>query len=177
MRIEPAADTDCAALARVHVASWQHAYRHLLPADYLDALSVEKREAGWREVLARGGSQLLVARAAGEVLGFASFGKCRDGDAPAGRGELWALYASPQAWSRGVGRALWGAARAQLDALGFRDTSLWVLAGNARAIRFYTAAGFVAEPGSAKDVQLGGVTLREVRYIGRQGPTTAGATP
>jgi len=167
MRIEPAAEADCAAVARVHVASWQQAYRHLMPADYLDALSVEKREAGWREVLARGQPELLVARAADDVLGFASFGKCRDDDAPPGRGELWALYASPLAWSRGVGRALCDAARTRLDALGFGETSLWVLAGNARAIRFYTRAGFVADPGSAKDFQLGGVTVREVRYIGR----------
>ena len=167
VQIAPAVAQDCAQLAQVHVASWQHAYRHLLPAAYLDALSVEKREAAWREVLAQGRSELLVARVDGQVAGFASFGACRDEGAPAGRGELWALYVAPQSWSRGVGLALWRAAQARLEALGFHETSLWALAGNARAIRFYTSVGFEAEPDAARDFAMGGAKLREVRYVKR----------
>jgi ribosomal protein S18 acetylase RimI-like enzyme len=40
-----------------------------------------------------------------------------------------------------------------------------VLADNARAIAFYTKAGFLAEPDSAKEFELGGQTLKEVRFI------------
>ena len=39
----------------------------------------------WRDVLAAGDSQLLVARAGPQVLGFASFGSSRDADAPVRR--------------------------------------------------------------------------------------------
>jgi ribosomal protein S18 acetylase RimI-like enzyme len=173
LQIAPARADDCAELARVHVASWQHAYRHLLPAAYLDALSVDRREAAWRGVLAQGRSELLVARLDGEVAGFASSGACRDKDAPAGRGELWALYVAPQRWSRGIGLALWQATQARLAALGFHETSLWVLAGNVRAIRFYTTVGFAPEPGVAQDFEMGGTTLREIRYVA-QGPITTG---
>ena len=167
LQITPARAEDCAALARVHVASWQHAYRHLLPAAYLDTLSHERREAQWRDVLAQGKSELLVARSEGEVVGFASFGACRDQEAPPGRGELWALYVAPRHWSRGVGLALWQATQERLTALGLVETSVWVLAGNVRAIRFYGNLGFQPDPGAAKDFEMGGARLREVRYVVR----------
>ena len=167
LQITPARAEDCAELARVHVASWQRAYRHLLPVAYLDALSAERREAAWREVLAQGRSELLVARADGDVAGFASFGPCRDEGAPPGRGELWALYVAPRHWSTGVGLALWRAAQARLVALDFGETSLWVLAGNTRAIGFYASVGFAPEPGAAREFEMGGAKLREIRYVAR----------
>ena len=170
MHIAPATPDDCAAIASVHVASWQHAYRHLLRPAYLDALSVERREATWRQVLAEGSSELLVARVEGQVAGFASCGACRDEGAPPGRGELWALYAAPHVWAQGVGRGLWQASRADLVARGFHEASLWVLAGNARAIHFYETVGFVADADSAKDFELGGALVREIRYIARLDP-------
>lgn len=167
VHIAAATADDCPAIASVHVASWQHAYRHLLRPAYLDALSVERREASWRQVLAQGNAELLVARVDGEVAGFASFGACRDQDAPAGRGELWALYASPRVWTQGVGLGLWQAARTRLAARGFHQASLWVLAGNTRAIRFYETVGFAPDAASAKDFELGGALVREIRYIAR----------
>ena len=170
MHIAPATPDDCAAVASVHVASWQHAYRHLLRPAYLDALSVERREAAWRQVLAEGSSELLVARVDGQVAGFASFGACRDEGAPPGRGELWALYASPRVWTQGVGLALWQASRARLASRGFHEASLWVLAGNVRAIRFYETVGFAPDAATAKDFELGGALVREIRYIARLDP-------
>jgi hypothetical protein len=41
---------------------------------------------------------------------------------------------------------------------------MWVIAGNAHAIRFYLAAGFAAEPSPIKACTLGGETLQDVRY-------------
>jgi ribosomal protein S18 acetylase RimI-like enzyme len=35
---------------------------------------------------------------------------------------------------------------------------------NERAIRFYRAVGFVADPQPPKSFELGGATLREARY-------------
>jgi len=59
---------------------------------------------------------------------------------------------------------LWLAARRQLLAEGFQVVSLWVIAGNRRAIDFYERAGFVAEPGSRQTFELGGTKLEEIRY-------------
>ena len=41
--IRPAKSDDALEVARVHVRSWQAAYRGLLPDDYLDDLRAEER--------------------------------------------------------------------------------------------------------------------------------------
>jgi hypothetical protein len=52
---------------------------------------------------------------------------------------------------------------------GFLDVTLWVLKGNAGALRFYGANGFVVDPGVEKTVELGGAALVEVRLRKRLG--------
>lgn len=164
--IAPARPEDARAIAEVHVASWRQAYADQLPAAYLASLSVTDRETMWRELLQAGRVQVLVARAGESIVGFAACGACRDDDAPpAGRMELWALYLAPPAWSRGIGRALWLAVEAQLRAQHAASVSLWVIASNERARRFYAAAGFEVDAGSQNAFTLGGVELQEVRMV------------
>lgn len=165
MRIAAASFENARDVAAVHVTSWQSAYRGFFPPEYLANLSVEAREATWRQVLADGHSELFVAVEGDAVIGFVSFGPCRDEAAPSDRGEVWAIYVAPNAWSTGVGQALWRAASERLRTLGFRSVSLWVIEGNERARRFYSAAGFDVEAGSQKEFELGGAKLREVRMV------------
>jgi ribosomal protein S18 acetylase RimI-like enzyme len=42
-----------------------------------------------------------------------------------------------------------------------------VLAANARAIRFYEAAGFTIDAGSAASFELGGRQVQELRYASK----------
>jgi len=165
MQIVTAIPEDARAVARIHVTAWQEAYKSILSADYLAGLSVDKRESYWSEVIPKGSPVLSVAKVGDSVLGWVAFGKCRDADAPSVAGEIWAIYVAPDWWSKGVGKALWLQARQKLAADGYRTVSLWVLVNNARAIDFYKKAGFIAEPGSAKEFELGGQTLKEVRYV------------
>ena len=167
MRIAAASPEDLRDVAAVHVASWQNAYRGILPFEYLSNLSVDRREAAWRQVLTEGRSELLVATDGAAVVGFVSFGPCRDEAAPLDRGEVWAIYVAPSAWSTGVGQALWRVASERLRTQGFRSVSLWVIDGNERARRFYSAAGFNVEAGSEKEFEVGGAKLREVRMVVR----------
>ena len=116
MQIRPAVPGDAAAIARAHVASWQAAYRELLPQAFLDALSVAERTELWRNSLAKK-VPVLIAEQGGEVAGFIALGPCRDQDAQPGIWEIWAMYLVPDCWSQGVGRALWLAAREACVAL------------------------------------------------------------
>jgi len=165
MDIADASPEDCRAVAQVHVASWQAAYAGILAPEFLAALSVDRREEAWRQVLSEGRSQLLLGREEASVIGFSSFGASRDAGAPPRRGELWALYVHPDAWSTGAGRRLWQATQQRLLAQGYSSVSLWVLEHNARAIAFYLAAGFAIEAASAKEFELGGTRVREVRMV------------
>lgn len=114
-------------------------------------------------------SASAIAELAGTVKAFVSFGRRRDDNAPQERAEIWALYASPDAWDQGLGRALLAHALALLQAQGFRETSLWVLSGHARAVRFYGAAGFRPVAGSQKLFHLGGTQVEETQFLRQHG--------
>ena len=162
--IDAAAPGDAGSVARIHVQAWQAAYAGILSDEYLASLSVEKRAAMWREAIEQGTPELLVARVDGDVVGWVSFGPSRDPGAAPDVGEIWAIYVDPQQWATGAGRQLWLRARERLSQRGFASATLWVLAANARGIRFYEAAGFAPEPGSAKEFTLGGRVVQELRY-------------
>jgi ribosomal protein S18 acetylase RimI-like enzyme len=164
LHIRAATLSDAAAVATVHIRSWQAAYAHILPDAFLKGLSVAMRTTGWQKVLQAGESSVVVAAADEQIVGFVSFGHCRDAGAPERRAEIWALYALPESWGQGVGRQLLQHALAQIAGDGFQDTSLWVLAANARAVCFYERGGFLAVRGSEKRVPLGGVEVEELQF-------------
>jgi ribosomal protein S18 acetylase RimI-like enzyme len=164
MHIEPAALEDAHAVAEIHVLTWRAVYQGIVPAEYLAALSIEKREALWRESIAKGTPELRVAKIEGRVVGWIACGPCRDAGASARAGEIWAIYVAPSHWSRGAGRALWLSARERLRQAGYKSVSLWVLADNSRAIKFYLASGFALDLSSSRELRLGGKPLTEVRY-------------
>lgn len=145
MRIRPATREDARPIAEVHVASWRHAYRGLLPDDYLEKLSVDEREAQRLAWFAdpRSSSGVLVAEDdAGRVVGFATFGPSRDDDAPMGTGEVPAIYVDPTEVGKGIGRQLIEETAAALREAGFIRATLWVLEENESARRFYESVGW-----------------------------------
>jgi ribosomal protein S18 acetylase RimI-like enzyme len=107
MKIRPAGIADVAAVATVHVRTWQQCYRGIVPDDYLDGLSIQRREEQWREVLASGTTEVWVAESSTGVVGWIAFDASRDPDAEPSTGELQAVYVSPERWSSGIGRELW----------------------------------------------------------------------
>ncbi len=150
-------------VARVHVRSWQAAYRNLLPAEYLDSLRPEDRAA--RYVFENPDAAkpwTIVAEDDGLITGFATTAPARDSDAE-GCGELYALYVDPDCWGRGIGVELMKAARARLVELGFQQATLWVMKGNQRAERFYGIDGWEAD-GHERSEVMWGVTVNELRY-------------
>jgi ribosomal protein S18 acetylase RimI-like enzyme len=164
MVIRRALAEDSHGIALVHVSSWQHAYRGIVPQAHLDQLSVADREKRWVEYFDRGDSETLVADAEGQILGFISYGKSRRERAEPDEGEIYAIYVSSSHWSTGVGRSLWEAAFSRLRELGFVRAIVWVLTENEKAIQFYVRAGFTLCRGSETTVEIGGQKLPEVRY-------------
>ncbi len=161
MRVRRATVDDARSIARVHVEAWRAAYRGLMPDTVLDAFTgvegdpvsrsaaLDASERRWRDNLVKMPAQgrTAVAERSGSVVGFVTAGPSR---ASPVLGEIWALYASPDTWGGGFGRALLDDALAFLATNHLADVELWVLEGNARAIRFYEAAGFRFD-GATKD--------------------------
>lgn len=168
MEVRRARIDDVARIAEIHVLGWQGGYRCLMPQAYLDGLDPAQRlprrarsleSADW----SRGGC-FVVADDDGQLAGFADVGRSRDDDAEPGRvGEVSAIYLAPHSWGRGLGREVMAAALRHLADLGYDQVTLWVLEANARARRFYEAAGFRPD-GAAKIDDSRGFALREARY-------------
>lgn len=134
---------DADAIARVHVASWHHAYSELIPAARLANFTVERRTQAWRHNLSgRGPGRTIVAEMASGIVGFASTGPSRG---ERGWGEIWALYVHPRTWGTGIGSALFADAMGYLASLGYARTLIWILDGNQRAIDFYAGNGFALD--------------------------------
>lgn len=159
-----ATPADAQAIAEVHIASWQVAYRGFFPDSVLDNLSVERRRAQWDISLATVDSPIWVSESAQQVNGFIFLCPSRDADLPPPEfAELAALYVHPSAWGTGCGYALALAGLAHLRQTTAQSVIVWVLAGNMKARRFYERIGFVAD-GSQKDATMFNAALPEVRY-------------
>jgi GNAT superfamily N-acetyltransferase len=157
---------DAESIAVVHVRTWQDAYRGLMPQDYLDNQSVERRREVWERILAEADwprTGAFVAENSDGVVGFAHVGPARDEDAGGDVGEVNSIYVLARAWGTGAGRALMTAAVSTLRDARFREATLWVLDTNTRARRFYEAAGWVVD-GTERAEELRGFPVREVRY-------------
>lgn len=161
---------DAPAITRVHVDSWRSTYAGIVSAEYLAAISSEKRETMWRSLLSdpAGTDFICVAETpAGGVVGFASSGPQR-GQIEGYAGEIYALYLLQNHQRQGLGRLLFNAAAADLRQRGLNSLMLWVLAENPSR-KFYEALGGQAL--CAEEIELGGQRLMEVAYGWKNGNT------
>lgn len=167
--IRDADPSDAPEVARVHIATWQSAYRDQLPSVFLDSLSaqLERRTTFWERwvgsVAPERGQRALVVEVEGRVAGFVTFGPEEAEPRDPRVGEVYAIYLDPPYWNLGHGRALLEAAVSGLRDGGYQEATLWVLETNTRTRRFYEIAGWGAD-GAVKAEVRGDVTLRELRY-------------
>jgi GNAT superfamily N-acetyltransferase len=164
--VRRAVPADARAIAELTVRGWQAAYRGLMPNEFLGGLSVAGREAAWREMLDRdtdGGVPAWLAERDGRAVGFVSSGPPRDEDVPLPSAEVYAIYVSPEAWRRGIGRSLLDRAIACWRERGATQLALWVLEGNAPARAFYEAMGWRPD-GARQQLRIAGTSLAEIRY-------------
>jgi ribosomal protein S18 acetylase RimI-like enzyme len=158
---------DAKAIAKVHVASWQAAYKGLMPDDFLASLSVERREIQWQEFLRQAEHVILVCEENSEIVGFASAGKARDEDLHDQVAELYTIYLLSDVWNKGYGKRMFQEIAKVLPRHGFTEIVLWVLESNRRAREFYQAMGLRPDGQSKTETWQNGVVLHEVRYQGK----------
>ena len=167
MIVRPATVEDAAVLARVHVRTWQVAYRGQVPQEHLDRLDPVRREQGWRQWIRDGrppAGILVLDHDDDGVIGFNCFAPSRDPDAdPRTVGEVQAIYVLPSHWGQSGGKLLMEAGMRKLREAAFQEATLWVLETNERARHFYESVGWRPD-GSAKTDDSRGFPLREVRY-------------
>ena len=163
MNIRRATVSDAPALARVHVDSWQVAYRGIVPDSHLERFTYQRREDAFRQAIAANLEETYLIQDGDHAVGILTIGASRDADLDVNiTGEIWGIYITPEYWRRGIGTLLVREAERILGSRGCRDVVLWVLADNLDARRFYEKMGYSAD-GTCKVVELG-KPLNAVRY-------------
>lgn len=161
--VRPAKKNEAKAIAEIHASSSRAAFKALFPGEQSPLVPLDVSVAYWRDAIEFGEPQVLVAVDAGEVVGFVGFDRSRDKGTPNTTGEIWAIYAAPAHWGKGVGLALWDAAREGLQEEECNKVTLWIPLGNERALRFHELAGFKREMNTIKTVPIGSVKVEEIR--------------
>ena len=160
-----AMSADAAAIARLHVASWQTAYRGALPDDYLEGLDLSERTRVWRERLADPETTVLLHEEDAALLAFCAMGPTHDADGdPATTWDIYNLHVAPERKRSGIGGALFDLAAARGRERGMTRLTLWVVRQNEPARRFYEMKGMAPDGAEQTHPLAPGASLWEVRY-------------
>ncbi|TFD43239.1 GNAT family N-acetyltransferase [Cryobacterium sp. TMT1-2-1] len=108
MLVNEATVEDSAGIAHVNVASWRHAYAHLLSPGFLASISEEDIASNFRRGLERGRS-IWVGRVDDQIVGFAMAATPREPNPPRDL-ELGLIYVLPAHYGNGLAQALLDAA-------------------------------------------------------------------
>ncbi|MBU5465971.1 GNAT family N-acetyltransferase [Virgibacillus sp. MSJ-26] len=159
MKIRRATSSDAANIAKVHVDSWRTTYQNVLPTDFLESLSYEKRKKLWDNNLKE--QQVYVAVIEGEIIGFSVGGKERTGHYKNFLGELYAIYLLENYQNQGIGGLLFNQVIKELKESNLNSMLVWVLEDN-EAEHFYKAKG--GKKVDTKEVNIAGQTYTELAY-------------
>ena len=154
--LRSAAPPDAGGVARVHVRSWQVAYRGLLPADFLTGLQPADWAAGYTFDAQDPATTVAVDSRSG-IVGFATVSIAP----PLAR--LMALYVDPDLWGHGVGSQLLKQAMDSFRTAGCTVAELWVMDGNERAQHFYRSHGWHPVAGHKRE-NVRGIEVDEVCF-------------
>ncbi|HET7628928.1 MAG TPA: GNAT family N-acetyltransferase [Bacillales bacterium] len=153
---------------RIHCArqvdSWRTTYAGIAPDAYLRKMSVEKREAAWREILTSENAPCtyVVETNAGKVAGFCSGNEARDANVAGYNAELYAIYLLKKMQGKKLGSKLLQRLCADFASSGYTSMLVSVLTDNRPARRFYESMQGKAV--GRKLTVIGGKSLQEVVY-------------
>ena len=139
VHIRPARPKDASALADVYAEAWRGAYRGIIPHLSLERMIARRGEAWWKRAFAER-RPLLVLDFDGAASGYATYGRCRAGQAPF-QGEIFELYLHPVCQGLGLGEKLFERTRQRLFDLRLKGLMVWALTDNDSACGFYLSLG------------------------------------
>lgn len=118
---------DIPQVAKLHVETWQQSFRGIAPQNYLDGLSVEKRQKAFRERFFDEDYRMFVAETSdSEVVGFVDVGKPSEG-VDGFEAELYAIYLLPEFQGKGIGGKLFKVATQDLLDRNYKSMDLQTL--------------------------------------------------
>jgi len=163
MEFREATQSDVAAIANLHAASWRVNYRGILTDEYLDGRAHQERLEAWQQKFSTQAAKpmfVLVTETKEQLEGFACVFPDQD---PRWGSYLDNLHVAPHLTSRGIGRQLLSEAARRVLSNVRRGLYLWALERNHGACRFYERAGAIAA-GSEEHLMPDGQRMIALRY-------------
>ncbi|MBO0603095.1 GNAT family N-acetyltransferase [Sporosarcina sp. E16_3] len=160
MLIRKAEVEDAAGIAKVQVDSWRTTFKGIVPDDFLEGLSYDKREPIWKRAVME--NNLYIAEDEnGHVIGFSVGGKERTGNYEAFPGELYSIFILKEHQGTGIGRLLVKSVVDDLKKKKLFSMLIWVIEENP-ACQFYELLG--GKKIGTREIEIGGKKLREIAY-------------
>ena len=158
--IRLAVPDDAHDMAEIHMRSWEVAYKDIIPEDYIREKNAG-RPALWERILGDENTTQYIIKKDGKTAGMMSIDASQDEDAGDETYELMALYLLPEYIRQGVGTQAMEFAYSKARSLRKKDITVWLLADNLNAKRFYEKCGFIFDGGTRE--QEYGKTLQVIR--------------
>ena len=158
--IRLATSSDALDMAKVHMRSWEAAYKDIIPADYIREKSAE-RPALWERILENENTTQYIIKKDGKTAGMMGIGISHDNDVDDGTYELMGLYLLPEYFHQGIGTQAMEFAFAKARSLEMKIMTVWLLENNYNAKRFYEKCGFTSD-GSTREQNFGKI-LNSIR--------------
>lgn len=139
-----ATEADLPTVAQIHIASWQDAYKGVIPDALLANRSVAGSLGGWRSTFAKYPANTIVAASqVGVIQGFCCAGPVVDAVRSASFAfEIYGLHVSPDSRQQGIGAALLRDAFARArDRERMNSAIVWTLRDLQLSRRFYEREG------------------------------------
>jgi GNAT superfamily N-acetyltransferase len=162
--IRPAGEADLPAIAAIHLASWQDAYRNVVPEAALLRRSIADCLAGWRSMFAQQGEITVACAPDGRIHGFCCAGPANSARSAPFAFEVFGLYVAPSSRRLGIGASLLRHALARAARASAQDASaiVWTLEALTLSRRFYEREG--GRLVKAGVCTIDGIEFAEVAY-------------
>jgi len=153
MMIREAKIEDAKEIAKVHVHSWQTAYKGIMSDEFLQNLSVEKRTELWKSNIQLDENIVLVAIVDDKIIGFACGAKVKEEEYPLYDGDVTSIYFYEEYQGKGYGKELIHALFGKFKQKGYKNAIVKVLEDN-KSRYFYERLG--AKLIDQCDIQIAG---------------------
>ncbi len=162
MQVRTATPEDAMGIAIVHVDTWRTTYEGIIPSEFLQALSYEKRKLLWDQNIADKSNKIFVVEnSEAKIIGFAVVAK-REENKVVGATDLTSLYLLKEYQGSGIGKLLMQHVFKHCSAIQATKVFVEVLAdNNTRHFYEYYGAQFV----EMKQLNIGGNIINEAIYV------------
>ena len=158
--IRLAVPDDAPMMAEVIMRSWEAAYKGIIPEDFIMQKNSTRLEQA-RASFSRENTTRYVIELDKNIVGIMTVAPPNDDDVDESFYELHNIYLLPEYYRQGIGTIAMEFAYQIARDLGKTEMTVWLLAENLSAKRFYEKCGFTTD-GSLKITEYG-IPLQSIR--------------